>query len=116
MIKKLPTRIIEINSGESLMIYLKELGLSIVNWSGIPGPQNCIYLPDYTSFNWKKRDGIVRVNCKEQAKQVIETYTGKTMEHNGSGDTTREYSLLIDNETDLIDVITALKQIDGNSK
>ena len=114
MINKFPTSIMEINSGESLLIYLKESGLKIDHWSGIPGTQNCIYLPDKSSFNWKKADGIVRVNTKEHAKQMIEAHTGLEMQRNGTSDSVRDFSLLIHTEADLIKVIDALKLIEGN--
>lgn len=69
-IKELKTDIISINCGEALLIYLKKKKMNIVNESGIPGPNNCIYLPDKTAFNWKGKNAEVRINCKEDAKDI----------------------------------------------
>jgi hypothetical protein len=103
-----------IGSGASLLKYLVMKNLNIVKWSGLYGDQNCIYLPDHTSFNWKSEEGIVRVNCNEEAKDVIESTIGLAMGPNGKGDPTRPFSLLLDNQKDLDAVIEALETIDGN--
>lgn len=116
MVKEITTKIITINCGEALYIYLKENSLIIDHCSGIPGSENCIYLPDKTSFNWKTNAGIVRINCKESTKETIEYITDYKFEQNGKGDKTRPYSLLVDNEADLLNVVNALKEIEGNCK
>lgn len=112
--KEMFTNDITINSGETLLAYLKHNRLNIEKVSGITGSDNCIYLPDLTSFNWKSRNGQVRVNCKENVKNIIEQRTGLKLIKNGKGDSTREHSLLIDNPNDLVRVIEALKTISGN--
>lgn len=108
--KELKTDILTINCGESLLIYLKTKKMNIDSVSGIPGPNNCIYLPDKTSFNWKSQSGEVRVNCKQDVKTIIETQTGLKMIRNGVGDSTREYSLLVANQYDLDKVLEALRR------
>ena len=64
--------------------------MNIVNKSGIPGTNNCIYLPDKTSFNWKGNNTEVRINCKEDAKRIIETNTDFKMFGNRKADSTRD--------------------------
>lgn len=113
--KEIKTDIVTINSGESLLIYLKEKKMCIGNVSGIAGSSNCIFLPDKTSFNWKSRNGEVRVNCKEHAKSIIEAETGLKMLKNGDGDSVRDYSLLINNQYELDKVLEALSLIENNS-
>lgn len=105
---------VEINSGASLLSYLQGKGLYIDHVSGIQGSQNCIFLPDKTSFNWKSRPKAVRVNCKLEAKNVIKFRTGLDSFSNSAGDPTRPYSLMLDNQKDLDAVIEALKTIEGN--
>lgn len=114
--EQLLTDSIKIDSGASLLEYLSRKGLRIDHFSGIEGSQNYIILPDKTSFNWKSRQRIVRVNCKENAKDVIEARTNYQLIENGKGDPTRRYSLLIDvdNLAELDAVIEALKSIEGN--
>lgn len=102
-------------SAQDLLAYLTEKGLVIDHTSGMDGRQNCIYLPDKTSFNWKAAKSQVRINCRTAAKLVIEQKTPFTMMCNGKGDTVRDYSLLLDNQADLDAVIDALKSIEGNA-
>lgn len=108
------TKSMVIDSGKTLKDYLEKMGLYISNVSGIEGSQNCIYLPDKTSFNWKSRTGV-RVNCKNEAKILIEQNTRFNVVDNYSSDSTREFSIVIDNEEDLEAVVEALKLIDGNA-
>ena len=103
-----------ISSGRTLYAFLCGTGLLISKVTAIDSSENCIYLPDKTSFNWKAANGCIRVNCKEDAKSLIEQYTGKKMFDNGAGDKTRHFSLLIDSEDDLLNVVKALKSIEGN--
>lgn len=108
------TKMMVIDSGVSLKTYLEKCGLYISNVSGIESNQNCMFLPDKTSFNWKSRSGV-RVNCKNKAKTVVEQITGLIFEENYTSDITREFSLVIDNEDDLMSVIEALKTMEGNA-
>lgn len=105
---------ITIDSGVSLLKYLTMRDLNVVSWSGLYSAQNCIFLPDQTSFNWKSRDGVVRVNCQKQARDAIESGTDLRMMPNGAGDPTRPYSLLLGNQRELDAVIEALRAIEGN--
>ena len=89
-------------------------GSNVVSWSGLYSAQNCIYLPDRTSFNWKSRDGVVRVNCQKQARDAIESGTDLRMMPNGAGDPTRPYSLLLGNQRELDAVIETRRGIEGN--
>lgn len=104
-----------VRSAQDLLAHLKRKGLVIEKTSGMEGADNCIYLPDKTSFNWKSRKGQVRVNCKTNAKLVIEQKTSFIMIANGVGDTIRPYSLLLESEVDLDAVIEALRYIEGNA-
>ena len=70
---------ITIDSGVSLLKYLTMRDLNVVSWSGLYSAQHCIFLPDQTSFNWKSRDGVVRVNCQKQARDAIESGTDLRM-------------------------------------
>lgn len=103
-----------INSGKSLLDYLQASGLHIIGTSGIEGSQNVIRLQDKSTFNWKSRNGEVRVNFKGYAKEVIERNTHFKAIDNGVGDPTRDFSLLVNNEQDLCEIIAALKLIEGN--
>lgn len=105
---------ITIGSGVSLLKYLVMRDLNVVSWSGLYSAQNCIYLPDRTSFNWKSRDGVVRVNCQKQARDAIESGTDLHMMSNGAGDPTRPYSLLLGNQRELDAVIETRRGIEGN--
>ena len=105
---------ITIDSGVSLLKYLTMRDLNVVSWSGLYSAQNCIFLPDQTSFNWKSRDGVVRVNCQKQARDAIESGTDLRMMPNGAGDPKRPYSLLLGNQRELDAVIEALRAIEGN--
>ncbi len=105
---------ITIGSGVSLLKYLVMRDLNVVSWSGLYSAQNCIYLPDRTSFNWKSRDGVVRVNCQKQARDAIESGTDLRMMPNGAGDPTRPYSLLLGNQRELDAVIETRRGIEGN--
>ncbi len=104
----------KIDLGSGLKTFLKYSGIKIESVTALEGPDNIIKLPDLTTFNWKARDGVVRVNCKEPAKSVIEQKTNLSHIDNGSGDPTRPYSFIIERFSDLIDVIYALKTIKGN--
>ncbi len=101
-----------IDSGEGLRTFLEASGLNIVGASAIEGSENVIKLPDLTTFNWKSRDRIVRVNCKERAMNVIEAKTGLKHIDNGAGDPTRPYSFIIETFSDLIDTIYSLKTVE----
>lgn len=101
-------------SSRTLYAFLCGAGLLISKVTAIDSSDNCIYLPDKTSFNWKEANRCVRVNCKEEAKVLIEQYTGQKMFDNGPGDRTRPFSLLIESEEVLVKVIKALKSIEGN--
>jgi len=103
-----------IDSGEGLLSFVIDSGLAVQNATGIEGSQNVIYLPDLTTFNWKSTDRIVRINCKEPAKNIIESVSKLNHIENGSGDPTRPYSFTISSFSDLIDVIFALKTIETN--
>lgn len=106
--------IYNIDNGVGLKTFLEASGLLVEKYSGINGSQNCIFLPDLTSFNWKGQDHYVRINCKENAKNVIEAKTGLSHIDNGPGDPTRPFSFIIEVFPDLIDAVYALKTIDGN--
>ena len=105
---------ITIDSGVSLLKYLAMRDLNVVSWSGLYSAQNCIFLPDRTSFNWKSRDGVVRVNCQKQARDAIESGTDLHMMPNGAGDPKRPYSLLLGNQRELDAVIEALRAVKEN--
>lgn len=105
-----------IQSGEELYAFLIDAGVCVSSTTALEGSENVIKLPDLTTFNWKKRDNIIRVNCKTEAMNVIEAKTGLKHFDNGSGDPTRPYSFLVESFSDLIDVIYALKTIPGNGK
>ena len=92
----------DINSGAGLKSFIEVSGLAIYHAS------------DLTTFNWKSRDGVVSVNCKENAMRVIEKLSNLTHIDNGVGDSVRRYSFVISSFSDLIDAIYALKTIDGN--
>ncbi len=103
-------------SGEGLKEFLEDSGLVITGVSALEGSDNVIKLSDLTTFNWKSRDGIVRVNCKENAMNVIEAKSHLNHIENGPGDPVREYSFIVEQFSDLIDVIYALKTIEGNGR
>ena len=104
-----------IDSGAGLRSFLEQAGLLIEASSALDSSENVIKLHDLTAFNWKSKDGIVRVNCKENAMIVIESKTGLKHIDNGSGDSTRPFSFIIKTFSELIDVIYALKTIEDNT-
>lgn len=104
---------IVINNGESLLRYLKQQKINVISYSALDGSQNCIYLPDNTSLNWKARNGEVRINCKKELKTIIEQRNDLHMLRNGVGDSVRDYSLLLKNIEDIEKVINTLRNIDG---
>ncbi len=93
-----------IASGEELKIFLEDAGLPVVGTSALEGSENIIRLHNLTTMNWKSRDEIVRVNCKESVCNVIESKTNLSHISNRPGDPTREYSFIVDTFADLIDV------------
>lgn len=100
-----------IDSGSALYKFLEDSGLLIEKTYQTESTQNIIYLPDKTTFNWKKADHVIRVNCKEDKKELIEKGTKLSSIDNGGGDSTRPYSFWIYHMSDLIDVIYVLKRI-----
>ena len=64
-----------VRSAWSLAAHISKSGLIIAGQSGMDGGNNVIRLPDKTTFKWKSRDGVVRVNCKEHAMKLIEGNT-----------------------------------------
>ncbi len=44
-----------VDSGEGLKIFLEASGLIVEKTSGLSGSQNCIFLPDLTSFNLERK-------------------------------------------------------------
>lgn len=103
-----------IDSGEGLLEFLMASGLKIKTSSGLEGGNNSIKTSDITAFNWKPEENAVRVNCKENAMKVIEKSTDLKHFDNGKGDPSRPYSFYVYCISDLIDVIYALKTIEGN--
>ena len=103
-----------INSGNGLQEFIMASGLKIKTSSGLEGVNNSIKLPDITAFNWKIEENAVRVNCKENAMKVIEKYTELKHFDNGKGDPSRPYSFFVYSFSDLVDVVYALKTIEGN--
>lgn len=114
MKKEFITDNIIINSGDTLLRYLNYHKINIVKCTALESANNCIYLPDKTSFNWKARNGEVRINCKEETKNIIEQKSELHMIKNGVGDSVRDYSILLDDVKDLEIVIKILKTIEGN--
>ena len=98
-----------ITSGGDLKAFLEDAGLPVVGTSGLDGSENIIRLHNLTTMNWKSRDEIVRINCKERVMDIIESKTNLTHIDNGRGDPTREYSFIVETFADLIDVVCALK-------
>ena len=97
-----------IASGRELVKYLEDRGLRIEHTNAIDTPQNCIYLSNRTSFNWKSKNRIVRLNCKEEVNDTIERNTDLRAVSNGVGDTIRSWSFIIDNLNDLNKAIAAI--------
>ncbi len=104
----------DIDNGEGLRIFIIASGLKEKGSSGLEGANNVIRIPDLTSFNWKANEDAVRINCKENAMHVIERYTSLKHFDNGDGDPPRPYSFYARTLSDLMDVIYALKTIEGN--
>ena len=100
-----------VNSGEGIYKFLKEAG----NWSLSPNSldssQNYIIISPYNiSFNWKKKKGQIRVNCKKEEMQWIEEITG--LKHvDNTGDAVRPYSFLLNSFKEFNSVIDAIKKI-----
>ena len=100
-------------SGGGLKTFLDACGL-VTQGTALETSQNVIKLQNLTTFNWKSRNRQIRVNCKESVMLSIEKGTKLRHILNGKGDPTREYSFLIDDFSDLIDVIYVLKNIQSN--
>lgn len=100
-----------VNSGVKLKNYLEKNGLTVEKSSRIETADNVIYVCNYVTFNWKKRKGQVRINCKEPEKIIIEQKTGLKAILNGKGDPTHDYSFLVDDLASLDRVIGVLKNM-----
>ncbi len=103
-----------VRSAWSLAAHISKSGLVIAGQSGMDGGDNIIRLPDKTTFNWKSRDRIVRINCKEPAMRLIESDTGLRHIPNGRGDPARPYSFIIDTYSDLAACLAALGKVEKN--
>ena len=99
-----------VNSGYGILGYLVNEGVEIVNKYSLDTSDNYVIIPEHISFNWKAKNKQIRVNCKENAKQWIEEETTLRCELNGKGDTTREYSFLLDSFEQFSLVVEVLKQ------
>ena len=107
----------QIDSGRDLMKYLEDRGLYIEHAYAVGSWQNCIFLTDRTSFNWKAKNRQVRINCKGDVKDVIEAKSGLSAIDNHSNDKTREWSFLLDGEQDLDKIIELIKpMLDENNR
>ena len=98
-----------IASGRELAEYLENMGLRIEHTNAIDTSQNCIYLANRTSLNWKSKDRIVRLNCKDDVKDVIERTTELRAIPNGVGDKIRSWSFIIGNLDDMNSAIKAIQ-------
>ncbi len=105
-----------LDSGSKIKDFLERKGFLIKGYNALESSQNYIILPDTTSFNWKKKNSQIRVNCKKEAMNIIEYNTKLKHIDNGVGDPTREYSFLLDNYADFITVLKALEKIEINCK
>ncbi|MCR4650623.1 MAG: hypothetical protein K5662_02595 [Lachnospiraceae bacterium] len=100
-----------IDSGIGLKRFLEDAGLQIERVSGIEGSQNVIHIKGFTTFNWKSREKLVRINCKEPTKNLIESKTDLKHFDNGKGDfKTHPFSFFVDTLSDLVDVVYILKK------
>ena len=100
-----------IGSGVQLKHFIEACGIDVKRSSEIENSNNCIYIDNYASFNWKGRVGSekIRFNCKEEDKDLIERNTCLKGFDNSRSDKTHPWSFLIDNMSDMIDVLYILK-------
>ncbi len=103
-----------IRSPWSMLTHIQKSGLVVEKKIGMSNSDNSVRLPDKTTFNWKNRNRVVRVNCKEPTMRVIEDSTGLRHVLNGTGDPARPYSFLISTYSGFESCLTALKKIEVN--
>ncbi len=101
-----------ITSGTGLKQFLEDAGVYIESVYNPAGTDNVIHLPHLITLNWKKTEGIVRLNCKEDVVQIIEKKTNLKHIQNYKSDPTHPHSFIIGEFSDLIDVIAVLKSIE----
>lgn len=105
-----------IDSGEGLRKFIESCGLVVEHVYRIDTNNNCIYLPNISSLNWKSSYDKVRYNCQEDTKKLVEKATELKSFDNSKSDKTHPYSFWIENMADLVDVIAILKKIEVNIK
>lgn len=103
-----------VDSGTGIIRYLEGRGLLVVRRYAPTTPNNIIGIPDLTTFNWKSDAEQIRVNCKEDAMHVIEANTKLKHIDNGPADPPRPYSFLLDDFSQLEEVVSALLTIEKN--
>lgn len=106
---------ININNGIQLYEFLNK-SLFINHTISLNTSNNVIYLNDGTTLNWKSNNNQIRINCKENAKTIIEQNTNLKHIGNGKGDNVHPYSFLLNTLPDLIDAIASLRKIELNQK
>ncbi len=101
----------KVNSGKGIYKYLQEFGNWDLSSNALDSSDNYIIIKPYNiSFNWKKKRGQIRVNCKKEEMQWIETRTG--LKHiDNSSDPVHPYSFLLNTFDEFENVVKAIKQI-----
>ncbi len=101
-----------IDSGRMLMKFMEDCGIKNIRGTSLDSSQNVIHLKNNMTLSWKSSKQIARVNVKENDMIRIEQNTSLNHINNGDGDPTHEYSFIIDNLSDLVDLIGCLKKCD----
>ena len=97
-----------VDSGRGIQEYLRKCGFDAMATSPDTS-QNVIRIPCMVSFNWKARAKQIRLNCKKEAMIVIEQKTKLRHIDNGVGDSTHEFSFLLETFEDFSNAVEALK-------
>ena len=101
----------KVDSGEGILKFLKESGNWTLSTNALDTSENYIIIAPYNiSFNWKKRKGQIRVNCKKEEMQCIEVETG--LKHiDNTGDSVRPYSFLLNTFEEFQSVVDTIKML-----
>ncbi len=106
---------LKIQSGKDIKEYLENKGFD-VKATAIDTSENVIRIPCMVTFNWKSSSKQVRLNCKQEAMQVIEQKTNLKHIENGVGDKTHKYSFLFNTFEEFENAVAALKTYNDNYK
>jgi hypothetical protein len=103
-----------IDSGSKLKEFICNNDVDIEHTTQIDNSENCIYIFDGSSFNWKSRQNIVRFNCNKIRKENVEKLLDKKAIDNSGSHSKRTWSFIIESSDELLKLLSFLKLFQGN--